>query len=30
MEDVPLPPDSLAQDCQKVIEALGMKATVGR
>jgi len=30
MDDLPLPPDSLAQECQKVIEGLGMKATVGR
>ncbi len=30
MEDLPLPPDSLARECQQVIEGLGMKATVGR
>ena len=30
MEEVPLPPDELVKECQKVIEDLGLKATVGR
>jgi len=30
MGDVPQPSDSLVQDCRKVIEGQGMKATVGR